>query len=139
MRDGMNNGLPSDRFQVDWWLNTKRVERRLSRRPRPILGLEHYLIAGTTLIEAVVDKGAVPRPPQATFTPTSALLLFEIPANFPALKTIDLSLARDWRFYTRNYFEGAFVSGYLVTDFVHDKGRSYYVLTHANSTLQDDH
>src|SRR5574339_799616 len=35
MRDGLNAGLPSDRFQVDWWVNTRRAERRLSKRARP--------------------------------------------------------------------------------------------------------
>ena len=35
MRDGLNAGLPSDRFQVDWWLNSQRVVGRLSRRVRP--------------------------------------------------------------------------------------------------------
>ena len=35
MRDGLNAGLPSDRFQVDWWLNTQRVERRLGKRRAP--------------------------------------------------------------------------------------------------------
>jgi predicted GNAT superfamily acetyltransferase len=138
MRDGLNNGLPSDRFQVDWWLNTKRVERRLSLRPRPVLDLEHYLIAGTTMIEALKEREDTPHLSDSTFSLTGALLLFEIPSNFPALKAIDLTLARDWRFYSRNFFEDAFASGYLVTDFVHDKGRSYYVLTHSNSTLQDD-
>ncbi len=34
LRDGLNAGLPSDRFQVDWWLRSRRVERRLSRRSR---------------------------------------------------------------------------------------------------------
>lgn len=138
MRDGLNNGLPSDRFQVDWWLNTKRVERRLSRRPRPVLALEHYLIAGTTMVEAFSDGPDAPRPAKSPISLTGTLLLFEIPANFPEIKVIDLNLARDWRLYTRQFFEDAFDSGYLVTDFVHDKGRSFYVLTHANSTLQDD-
>jgi predicted GNAT superfamily acetyltransferase len=138
MRDGLNFGLPSDRFQVDWWLNTKRVERRLSRRPRPVLALEHYLIAGTTLIEAFPGSPDAPRPAKSTVSLTGTLLLYEIPVNFPAIKVIDLHLARDWRLYTRQFFEDAFDSGYLVTDFVHDKGRSFYVLTRANSTLQDD-
>ena len=31
MKDGLNAGLPSDRFQVDWWINTTRVWRRISR------------------------------------------------------------------------------------------------------------
>ena len=43
----------------------------------------------------------------------------EIPSDFLALKAVDLSLAREWRFYTREVFEKAFAAGYLVTDFVH--------------------
>jgi predicted GNAT superfamily acetyltransferase len=66
------------------------------------------------------------------------LLLIEIPSDFLNLKNADLLLSRDWRFYTREVFETAFTSGYLVIDFVHDKGRSFYVLMHESSTLQDD-
>jgi predicted GNAT superfamily acetyltransferase len=138
MRDGLNSGLPSDRFQVDWWLNTKRVERHLSRRPRPVLSLEHYLIAGATVLAALTDRGLAARPQGTTPSLAGTLLLFEIPTDFPSLKANDMTLARDWRFYAREIFEDAFVSDYLVTDFIHDQGRSYYVLTHADSTLQDD-
>jgi predicted GNAT superfamily acetyltransferase len=138
MRDGLNNGLPSDRFQVDWWLNTKRVERRLSWRPRPVLGLDHYLNAGAKMCPALIVGELGSRPPEMTPPLTGTLLLIEIPSDFPALKAADVTLARDWRFYIRDIFEDAFVSGYLVTDFIHDGSRSFYVLTHAESTLQDD-
>jgi predicted GNAT superfamily acetyltransferase len=138
MRDGLNIGLPSDRFQVDWWLNTKRVERRLSRRPRPVLGIDHYRTADATVLEAHTYRGHVPHPPDAKSSMTGTLLLVEIPSDFPDLKAANLPLARDWRIYTREVFEDAFSKGYLVTDFVHGKGRSFYVLTHADSTLQDD-
>ena len=47
MRDGLNAGLPTDRFQIDWWLNTRRVEQRLSKRPRGTLKLAEYSPAGT--------------------------------------------------------------------------------------------
>jgi len=138
MRDGLNAGLPSDRFQVDWWLNTKRVERRLSRRSRPALTLDHYRTAEATLFEAHTDRGPALCPPEETSSLTGTLLLIEIPSDFPALKAADLPLARDWRFYTREVFENAFATGYLVTDFVHDKGRCFYVLMHEDSTIQDD-
>ena len=137
MRDGLNIGLPSDRFQVDWWLNTKRVERRLSRRSRPALTLDHYRTAKATLLEVHTNRGFAPCLPEKTSSLTGTLLLVEIPSNFPALKAADLPLARDWRFYTREVFEDAFSTGYMVTDFVHDKGRSFYVMTHEDSTLQD--
>jgi predicted GNAT superfamily acetyltransferase len=132
MRDGLNVGLPSDRFQVDWWVNTKRVERRLSRRSRPALTLDHYRTADALLLEA---RREPVRPPAHFSTLAGSLLLVEIPDDFIALKESDLALARDWRFYGREIFETAFAAGYLVTDFVHDAGRSYYVLTYGESTL----
>jgi predicted GNAT superfamily acetyltransferase len=135
MRDSLNAGLPSDRFQVDWWLNTERVERRLSRRSRPTLTPDHYLAAEVTLLEACPDREPVARPPEEVPSLAGTLLLVEIPSDILALKAFDLSLARDWRFYTREVFENAFAAGYLVTDFVHDDRRSFYVLTHGETTL----
>jgi predicted GNAT superfamily acetyltransferase len=135
MRDALNAGLPSDRFQVDWWLNTKRVERRLSHRSRPTLNLDHYLSAGATLLAALLDPQPAPRPPEQPPALTGSLLLVEIPSDFLTLKAKDLSLGRDWRFYCREIFEEAFAAGYFVTDFVHEQGRSFYVLTHGESTF----
>src|ERR1044071_3147953 len=42
MRDGLNAGLPSDRFMVNWWIHPRRVERRLSKRPRRPLKLDDF-------------------------------------------------------------------------------------------------
>ena len=136
MQDGLNAGLPSDRFQVDWWINTERVRRRLSRRSRPTLTIDHYRLAEATLLEAPREKGPfAAQPPQGVPALTGHLLLIEIPVDFLALKTADLPLACAWRMYTRAVFEEAFATGYLVTDFVHDQDRSFYVLTHGETTL----
>ncbi len=57
-----------------------------------------------------------------------------------ALKSVDFGLARDWRFFTREFFETAFKLSYIVTDFVFDttegRPRGLYVLTHGESTLE---
>jgi predicted GNAT superfamily acetyltransferase len=136
MNDGLNAGLPSDRFQVDWWVNTTRVWRRLSRRSRPSLTLQHFRMAEATLLDARLGPSpAAIQPPQAHPELAGTLLLIEIPFDFLALKAADLPLAQAWRFYTRAVFEEAFAAGYLVTDFVHDQGRSFYVLTHGETTL----
>jgi predicted GNAT superfamily acetyltransferase len=135
MQDGLNAGLPSDRFQVDWWLNTKRVERRLSRRSRPALTLAHFRLAEATLVEVYLDRESLAHPPDGIPLLAGTLLLIEIPYDFLALKIINLALARDWRFYTREVFEKAFATGYLVTDFVHENERSFYVLTYGETTL----
>jgi predicted GNAT superfamily acetyltransferase len=138
MRDDLNIGLPSDRFQVDWWLNSKRVERRLSRRPRSFLSIDHYRTAESTMLAAEMDQNSIPHPDTTIPKLTGTLLLVEIPTNIPKLKASFQPLAREWRFHARRIFEEAFKAGYLVTDFVQDLGHSFYVLTHADSTLQED-
>ena len=136
MQDGLNAGLPSDRFQVDWWINTQRVRRRLSRRSRPILTIDHYRLAEAAFLEARLEQGSVAaQPPLVVPALTNHLVLIEIPSDFLALKAADLPLARLWRSYSREVFEVAFAAGYLVTDFVHDQYRSFYVLTHGETML----
>ena len=150
MRDGLNAGLPSDRFDVDWWVNTKRVERRLSRRARLRLDLAHYFAGGAEILNPSRRDGAGwPRPAEAVALPANSaetenqgantpLILLEIPADFLGMKSADPALALEWRLHTRWLFEGLFGRGYLVTDFVHLPGslpRSFYVLSHGESTL----
>lgn len=139
MRDGLNLGLPSDRFQVDWWVNTPRVERRLGRDQRSPLGLDAFTEAGIRpLFRVELDVSGWPRPPQAFVQPEGdRILLAEIPSDFLALKMVDMALAREWRFFTRQVFEICFAAGYLVTDFVYEQGRSFYVLSRGESTLDD--
>jgi len=143
MRDGLNVGLPSDRFQVDWWVNTPRVESRLSKHPRGALKLDDFAQADLQPLYTSLFGGLnLPRPPEH-FSPISGrIALAEIPSDFPALKDADFSLARDWRFFSREVFETAFHAGYIATDFIFDKSkdqpRSFYVLTHGESTLEPE-
>jgi len=142
MRDGLNAGLPSDRFQVDWWLNTARVERRLSKKSRGALKLDQFAKAELQpLYRLHTGTDGLPYPPEHFSPISTALLLLEIPPDFMALKAKDFALARDWRFFTREVFETIFAEGYLITDFIFDhatgKPRSLYVLTNGESTLED--
>jgi predicted GNAT superfamily acetyltransferase len=137
MRDGLNAGLPSDRFEVDWWINTRRVDRRLGKRPRRPLKLENFSKADLQpLYLPRPQKGAWPRPPEHFSALDGKLALAEIPADFAALKNADFALARDWRFFSREVFETAFAAGYIATDFVYDDRRGFYVLSHGESTLE---
>ena len=137
MRDGLNAGLPSDRFQVDWWVNTRRVERRLSKRPRHPLKLDNFAKADLRPLYSLQSQsGNWPRPPEHFSPLAGKLALAEIPSDFSALKDADFPLARDWRFFSREVFETAFAAGFIVTDFVYDQSRSFYVLSHGESTLE---
>jgi len=136
MRDGLNAGLPSDRFLVDWWINTRRVDRRLSKRARRPLKLDDFSKAELhPLYTLQLRADRLPRPPEH-FSPLNGnLTLAEIPSDFGNVKEADFALARDWRFFSREVFETAFAEGYIVTDFIYDQSRSFYVLAHGESTL----
>lgn len=140
MRDGLNAGLPSDRFQVDWWLNSQRVQRRLGKRARPTLKMTHVTQSGLYPFYSLRNlTGNLPQPPEHVPPFEDRLLLAEIPSDFMYLKSKDFALARDWRFFTRELFETAFAKQFIVTDFVFDSSsglpRSFYILTHGESTL----
>lgn len=136
MRDGLNAGLPSDRFQVDWWINTRRVDRRLSKRARRPLKLDDFSKAELQpLYSLAIRSDRLLSPPEHFLPLNGNLTLAEIPSDFGTLKDADFSLARDWRFFSRELFETAFAEGYIVTDFIYDQARSFYVLAHGESTL----
>jgi predicted GNAT superfamily acetyltransferase len=132
MRDGLNVGLASDRFQVDLWANTPRVERRLGDQVRSTANLHDF----QPLYQVSRLAGLI-TPPDSLGAPAdqSPALLAEIPADFLQLKSVDFALARAWRSFSRMVFENYFAAGYLVTDFIFDTSagspRSFYVLTRA--------
>ena len=147
MRDGLNVGVASDRFEVDWWVNSQRVNKRLSSRARSKLDLAHFSAAEAAIINPapINDDGwVVPVSPVKLDSISSSaaskpnILLVEIPSDFLALKDADIELAKAWRMMSRRLFEDLFEIGYLVTDFVHVPGgspRSYYALSHGEGTL----
>lgn len=141
LRDGLNAGLPTDRFQVDWWIHTRRVERRLGKRPRRPLGLDSLSKVALQPLYSPHELGAASadnwiRPPEHVPSLSGKLVVAEIPSDFLALKDADFSLARDWRYFSRELFETAFAEGYIVTDFIYEQARSFYVLAHGESTLE---
>jgi len=153
LRDDLNTGLPTDRFQVDWWINSQRVQRRLGKRARRPLDLAHFLAAETSILNASsMGTSGLPRPPANyilgeiknvhSTQKEQPLLLVEIPANFMAIRASDPALALEWRLHTRDLFEQLFQRGYLITDFVHlpgsdaaSDGRSFYVLSYGEAVI----
>lgn len=150
LRDGLNAGTPTDRFEVDWWVNTQRVNRRLSRQVRQQLDLAHYLAAGAEIINpSGLRSDALPYPGEIHFpfdifdlsiSPEEypGILLVEIPSDYSHIKQLDLDLAIEWRMHCRQIFPVLFQHSYFVTDFIHLKEyptRSMYVLSHGEHTL----
>ena len=134
---GINAGLNTDRFYVEWWVTGNRARSRVGRGKRPLT--YDQLIAGRAVLVNEADfQGDLPIPP-ATFAESATnIILVEIPHNFQAVKQADMDLARAWRAHTRVLFEHYFEHKYLVTDFARrtdEEGheRAYYVLTYRHA------
>ena len=130
---GINAGLPTDRFNVDWWLDSESVRQKAAGEKRP-LSLQTLINQGAVILNPAIENAAgLPVPPEAV-AHANAPALVEIPTNFRAIKQQDFALAKTWRLHTRHLFETAFAQGFAVTDFVYasdENGRShsYYLLT----------
>ena len=146
MRDELNVGLPSDRFQVDWHIATDHVADRLrsdradisfsALQAEGIPILNHALPPsryegkqrgtfrhkgkqrGTFHYKGKQRAGDLPHPPDEILPLEGDRVLIEIPAHFQAIKSTDVGLARAWRLHTRELFETAFTAGYVVVDLV---------------------
>ena len=134
----MNEGLPSDRFRVDWWVNSNRAKSRAAKKRKP-LQLHHYTDGNVPVINsASFNTRNQPIPPKSFHKVDNNLVLLEIPAYFQAIKRDDFDLAKQWRTHSREALEYYFANEYLVTDVVVDtsdspRDRTFYVLTYQNA------
>jgi predicted GNAT superfamily acetyltransferase len=131
---GINAGLETDRFEVEWWVTSNRAKGR-ANRPRQPLPLQALLDGGAVLVnEVIFNADGLPVPPANYVSRPGNLMLVEIPADFQEVKRRDFPLALRWRRHSRTLFEGLFHSGFVVTDFVaytdeNEHRRSFYLLT----------
>jgi predicted GNAT superfamily acetyltransferase len=129
--DGLNAGMPTDRFQVDWWLRSQRVERR-TKGESTSPSLSDVLANGARRVNETRRSGAVRVPSGSDLGSTSPMVLVEIPGDFQEVKQADMQAALHWRMHTRELFESYFRAGYTVTEFVGEltaQGRrSFYLL-----------
>jgi predicted GNAT superfamily acetyltransferase len=130
MFDSLNAGLDSDRFQVDWWLNSCRVQKTLEDSRKNEMKLDGFLDGKIEIVSISEDL----QPPSGFPDLNQPLLLIEIPNDLLALTTRDILIAQAWRQTSREIFEFVFANGYSVIDFVVDEGRSYYVLEYSETS-----
>ena len=118
MNDGLNQGLPSDRFQVKWHLNEERPKQTYSFDKEKLL-LEVDSAGNPLAIEDKVDLNR------------GNVFFVAIPMNFQEIKQINFELAKRWRMETRYVFQSLFQAGFQATDLLLDEqsSLSYYVFT----------
>jgi predicted GNAT superfamily acetyltransferase len=100
MRDTLNQGLPSDRFLIEWHL---RDSARPSLNGRPL--------------QILTNKGGKPEL-QLEEPAAGQALAVQVPRDIQAIKANDPNLALEWRLATRQAFIWALDKGFVARDFV---------------------
>ena len=110
--DGLNTGLPTDRFLVEWWIANEYVtEKRAHHTPDDWAQAGHIIEAGS---------GAFPVPLGGPIADLSrrANWSMAIPLGFQIIKTTDFELAKRWRFQVRAAAQALIRAGWVAVDFV---------------------
>ncbi|MED3563083.1 GNAT family N-acetyltransferase [Bacillus xiapuensis] len=121
MKDGLNQGLPSDRFQVEWWISTPYIEEAHQDELSAIERVPYVQTANGLPQLAEVD-------PSSFFSRWA--LLVPVPKQFQQMKKDAPELALDWRLKTRELFEALFENGFAAVRIVKtgDEPVVYYLL-----------
>ena len=100
MEDELNRGLPSDRFEAEWWLD----------RPKPAAPTGEPAV-----MLHVAGTGEPMRHPIELTTATAVLIA--VPLDFQAIKKKSPELAQRWRLESRAALEAALNAGMIAVDF----------------------
>ena len=102
MEDELNRGLPTDRFEAEWWL----------RRAKPVAAAEPQVLVR-------VGTDGEPVREHLDLSARRAVLI-SVPPDFQAVKRARPELAMRWRMETRAAFEVALAAGLIAVDFRRD-------------------
>lgn len=103
MQDGFNQGLPSDRFELHWYLTSPYVVEAHLPTIEGAVALSTLIFNEEGLPVFVADM--VQELNQSAFS-------IAVPKDFQTLKEASQELAMDWRLQTRAQFHRLFKAGY---------------------------
>jgi len=114
--DDLNAGLETDRFRVEWWINTAYVRG----------GADLVVGGGDRLVDVKTDRQGHPMLSEFHLEAFHRIAekegwLVPIPSAFQELKKQDVSLARDWRKKTRQIFQHLMSEGFVGVKVLREK------------------
>jgi predicted GNAT superfamily acetyltransferase len=131
MRDTLNKGMISDRFEAEWWIKTRRVDESLRGKRKHLNAWELKTSKAELVNETDLEEG-IRRPVKLHINLKMDRLLYEVPSRIDKVKALGLDLARKWTLHNRRAFENYFAKKYVATDVLLDHGkdetRVYYLL-----------
>lgn len=130
-RDQINQGLPTDRFAVEWWIDSAWVKRQLDKTVvhKGVLPAAHHPPRMRS------DKLLEPSDQPADVADLKRLHL-AIPSDIDAVKDQSVELALRWRYYVRDWFETAFAAGFILHGFSLDRDRGIGIYTLSRTKME---
>ncbi|MCY3831804.1 MAG: GNAT family N-acetyltransferase [Chloroflexi bacterium] len=125
MQDGINAGLASDRLEAQWQLDSP-AAIGLAERGCCQIGQD----LPDAIQMAVLEKGGALQYRQPRMAKGTVYGL-EIPLDIAALKARDIEKAKQWQLYVRAAMTELLAAGYVVSAFVREGDRAWYVLSPA--------
>ena len=126
INDGLNQGSPTDRFYVDWWLGSKWVRDHAAKRYQ-----------SKSQAEWLEEEAVIANPPlqqESVWLPGDFIeskaryVLVAVPKDYQSVKRAYPEAGLAWRLHTREIFEWAFRAGYTAVDLIVEKALCYYLL-----------
>lgn len=111
MTDSLNAGMPTDRFQVDWFLDSPRVRNAISAdRQTPEWPTGSLQRARTRSLGNGRPRAPHGQPP----SPDGRPYALPLPDNVDDLRRAGGTLLFDWRFFVRQAAESCLAAGYAL-------------------------
>ncbi|MFT9817321.1 GNAT family N-acetyltransferase [Lysinibacillus sp. NPDC056185] len=119
MQDGLNKGLPSDRFEVCWYITSDYVSKSVSIDATDAISVASCVPneQGFPCLKITEDLKY-----------NEDLYTLPVPKDFQALKLQDPTLALEWRFKTRHILQRLFAQGYAAVQLQQQEQYNEYVL-----------
>lgn len=130
LNDDFNRCLPTDRFLVEWFIESKRVERyQVEKQAASTKNSVPVLTYGW-------DAQGLPVPGEARFDRDADTITLPVPAHFQQVKQASLEHAVQWRAATGKLFPHYFSRGYAVCGVERDQTEPIvrYILSKAPLT-----
>nr|BCX01767.1 MAG: chorismate synthase [Bacteroidota bacterium] len=122
LQDALNRDLPTDRLEVEWWIEHPRVRARLAGMdPEPEI---------PPVLNRVDTRAPIPYPTDWHWPPEGERVSVCLPARLRAFRGQDPERDLAWRLHLRQILETAFEQGWALTDYLlaPDGLWGYYVL-----------
>jgi predicted GNAT superfamily acetyltransferase len=126
MRDELNKGLPTDRFGVEWWIDSSRVRNTISASDRESINSRIECVNQTVMHDHLLEIV------EFELGREDDTLSVEVLRNFAEVKSKSPDLALKWRMQTREIFENYLGKGYVVSEFLvegnNSNSKAFYIL-----------